>query len=132
MKQGKKSRLLVVVFSVLCILEHRFTHWIKINCIFKVYEEPEEIAPEEEVPVPVVEEEEPKAPPPAGTRQDPLYGKMHHLIFMSLYIFFKVKCQSCISLLESWLHWQEQTSFAHETLVLQNFTMCITKKKMWF
>ena len=43
-----------------------------------------EIAPEEEEPVPVAEEEEPEAPPPAGTRQDSLNGKIHHLIFMSI------------------------------------------------
>lgn len=62
----------------LCILEHCFTHCIKINYIFKVYEEPEEIAPEEEAPVPAVEEEEPEAPPPAGIRQSHCLGK--HII----------------------------------------------------
>lgn len=83
MKQGKKSRLLFIVFNVLCILKYCSIHWIKINYIFKVYEEPKEIVPEEEAPVPVVEEEEPEAPP-AGTRQDPQNGKVHHLIFMSM------------------------------------------------
>jgi hypothetical protein len=55
---------------------------IKFTNIFKVYEEPEEIAleeeepiPVEEKPIPVEEEEEPEAPPPPGTRQDPVQGK---------------------------------------------------------
>ena len=69
---------------ILCILEYCSTHSTKINYIFKGYEEPVEIAPEEEEPVPVAEEEEPEAPPPAGTRQDSLNGKIHHLIFMSI------------------------------------------------
>lgn len=72
------------MFSVLPTLEYCSTHRIKINYIFKAYEEPEEIAPEEEAPVPVVEEEEPEAPPPAGTRQEPLCGKIHHLIIVSI------------------------------------------------
>ena len=41
----------------------------KQTCVFKVYEEPEEIAPEEP-PVEVIEEPEPvPAPPPKGTGQ---------------------------------------------------------------
>lgn len=71
------------MFSVLHILEYCSTHGIKIYCIFKVYEEPEEVAPEEEEPVPVVEEEEPEAPPPPGTRQDPVLSKkIHPLVFI--------------------------------------------------
>lgn len=90
--------------SHLCILEYCSTHSIKINYIFKVYEEPVEIVPEEEEPVPVVEEEEPipvvekeepvpvveevepEAPPPAGTRQDSLNGRIDHLIFYVYYL----------------------------------------------
>lgn len=48
---------------------------IQLTNIFKVYEEPEEIAAEEEEPVPVVEEEEYEAPPPpaAGISQGLLH-----------------------------------------------------------
>lgn len=66
------------MFSVLYILEYCYTHGIKVNCIFKVYEEPEEIIPEKEEPVPAVEEEEPEAPAPAGTGQDPQHGKIQY------------------------------------------------------
>ena len=45
-----------------------------------------EIVPEEEEPVPVVEEVEPEAPPPAGTRQDSLNGRIDHLIFYVYYL----------------------------------------------
>lgn len=73
------------MFSVLCISKYCSIRGIKINYIFKVYEEPEEIAPEEEEPVPVAEEEEPEAPPPAGTWRDPvLHGKIHHLTFITI------------------------------------------------
>lgn len=70
--------------SVLHILEYCSIHGIKINSIFKVYEEPEEVAPKEEEPVPVAEEE-PEAPPPAGTRQHPVpYRKIHPWSFVSI------------------------------------------------
>jgi len=98
----EEIKMTIYCVSHLCILEYCSTHSIKINYIFKVYEEPVEIVPEEEEPVPVVEEEEPvpvveeeepvpvveeeepvpvveevepEAPPPAGTRQDSLNGR---------------------------------------------------------
>lgn len=80
LKQGKKSRILFI--CVQCFIHFRilFHTWIKVNCIFKVYEEPEEITPEKEEPVPAVEEEEPEAPAPAGTGQDPQHGKIQYLM----------------------------------------------------
>ena len=91
----EEIKMTIYCVSHLGILEYCSTHSIKINYIFKVYEEPVEIVPEEEEPVPVVEEEEPvpvveevepEAPPPAGTRQDSLNGRIHHLIFYVYYL----------------------------------------------
>ena len=97
-------KMTIYCVSHLCILEYCSTHSIKINYIFKVYEEPVEIVPEEEEPVPVVEEEEPvpvveeeepvpvveevepEAPPPAGIRQDSLNGRIYYLIFYVYYL----------------------------------------------
>ena len=79
-------KMTIYCVSHLCILEYCSTHSIKINYIFKVYEEPVEIVPEEEEPVPVVEEVEPEAPPPAGIRQDSLNGRIYYLIFYVYYL----------------------------------------------
>ena len=141
----EEIKMTIHCVSHLGILEYCSTHSIKINYIFKVYEEPVEIVPEEEEPVPVVEEEEPvpvveeeepvpaveeeepvpvveevepEAPPPAGTRQDSLNGRIHHLIFYVYYLScLRQTFQSSISFLNIWSHWQEQKSVAHIKLL---------------
>ena len=63
----EEIKMTIYCVSHLGILEYCSTHSIKINYIFKVYEEPVEIVPEEEEPVPVVEEEEPVPVVPGHT-----------------------------------------------------------------
>lgn len=123
----EEIKMTIYCVSHLCILEYCSTHSIKINYIFKVYEEPVEIVPEEEEPVPVVEEEEPvpvveevepEAPPPAGTRQDSLNGRIYHLIFYVYYLScLRQTFQSSISFFNIWPYWQEQKSVAHIKLL---------------